>query len=115
MMIRIARIEDVPKMDNPHGIDVRKLHDSEHAQVMHIELGPGEGLRRHSTPVDVVFFVLEGTAVIEIGDERLKVSAGTLVESPSRVPHRVMNDDQTVLRFLVIKIPRPQEATRLLE
>jgi len=114
-VIRTARLQDVPKTDSRHGIDARKLHDSEHAQVMHIELAPGEALLRHSTPVDVVFFVLQGSAVIEIGEERVVVPADTLVESPARVPHRVMNDGQTPMRFLVIKTPRPTEPTRLLD
>jgi len=114
-VIKTARLQDARKVDNPHGIDARKLHDSEHAQVMHIELAPGEGLKRHSTPVDVVFFVLQGIAVIEIGEERVQAPADTLIESPVSVPHRVMNEGQTAMRFLVIKTPKPTEPTRLLD
>ena len=113
-MIKTARLQDVSKADNPHGVDARKLHDSEHAQIMHIELAPGEKLIRHSTPVNVVFYVVQGSAVIEIGDERVSVSADTLVESPAKIPHRVMNEGDETLRFLVIKTPRPTQPTRLL-
>ena len=114
-MIRTTSPQDAPRTDNLHGIDARRLHDSEHAQVMYIELAPGEGLIRHSTPVDVVFFVLQGSAVIEIGEDRVEASADTLVESPARVPHRVMNEGRTAMRFLVIKTPKPTEPTRLLD
>ncbi|MCD6326937.1 cupin domain-containing protein [bacterium] len=113
-MIESARLQDVPKLDNPHGVDARKLHDSEHAQVIHIELAPGGKLLRHSTPVDVVFFVIEGSAVIEIGDERVEAIADTLIESPAKIPHRVMNGGDGTLRFLVIKTPRPTQPTRIL-
>jgi len=43
------------------------LYDTEHAQAVHIELKPGETLKKHITPVDVFFYVLEGRGVVEIG------------------------------------------------
>ena len=44
---------------NPHKINACKLYDTEHAQVMHITLAPGQSLVKHITPVDVFFYVLE--------------------------------------------------------
>ena len=66
------------------------------------------------TPVDVFFYVLEGEGVVEIGGERETVSRDTLVESPVRIPHRLLNESDGVFRFLVVKTPRPTESTRLL-
>ncbi|AKG91805.1 hypothetical protein GAH_00867 [Geoglobus ahangari] len=40
--MRITYWKDEEVKDNPHGVDVRKLYDNEHAQVMHITLKPGE-------------------------------------------------------------------------
>ncbi len=37
-----------------------------------------------------------------------------LVESPIRVPHRLLNESEGVFRCLVVKTPRPTESTRLL-
>lgn len=51
----IIDIESAQPVQNPHGVEVRKLYDTEHAQAMHITLQPGERLRRHVTPVDVFF------------------------------------------------------------
>jgi mannose-6-phosphate isomerase-like protein (cupin superfamily) len=102
-------------MPNPHGVDARELFDSEHAQVMHITLPPGEGLRRHVTPVDVCFYVLAGRPTVEVGDERLVVEPDTLVESPAGVPHRVINEGEEAARFLVIKAPRQTQKTRLVD
>ncbi len=100
--------------DNPHKVKAGKLHDSEHAQVIHIALEPGESLKKHVTPVDVIFYVLEGEGVVEIGDERQRVGSDTLIDSPARIPHCWYNESTAVLRFLVIKTPRPTESTRLL-
>ena len=62
-------------MENPHGVNVARLYDSEHAQVVHIHLRPGEQLKPHITPVDAIFYVLEGEGVVQIGDEKKTVKA----------------------------------------
>lgn len=99
---------------NPHNVSARSLLNTEHAQVIVITLQPNEALKKHITPVDVFFYVLEGCGVVEIGDERSQVSADTLIESPARIPHRLVNDGEQVFRVLVVKTPRPTTATKLL-
>ncbi|MBU1671702.1 MAG: cupin domain-containing protein [Actinobacteria bacterium] len=81
---------------------------------MEIKLMPGESLRKHVTPVDVFFYVLEGTGIVEIGDETEQVSRDQLIESPLKVPHRLLNEGGEPFRFLVVKTPRPTESARLL-
>ena len=95
-------------------MDAHKLYDTEKAQAIHIELKPGGSLKKHITPVDVFFYVLEGKGIVEIGDERKEVSQDTLIESPARIPHRLINDGEETFRFIVVKTPRPTESTRLL-
>ena len=106
--------KSVPPMENPHGVNAGRIYDTQHAQVVHITLNPGESLKKHITPVDVFFYVLEGTGVVEIGDEKKEVGADTLVDSPARIPHCWCNEGNSLLRFLVVKVPRPTESTRLL-
>jgi len=77
-------------------------------------LQPGEALKKHITPVDVVFYVLEGRGIVEIGEERAEVGPDTLIESPAKIPHRWMNESGSILRILVVKTPKPKEATKLL-
>ncbi|MDD3043391.1 MAG: cupin domain-containing protein [Methanosarcinaceae archaeon] len=99
---------------NPHNVSVRKLYDTEHAQVMHIELKPGEKLKKHITPVDVFFYVLEGKGTVELGDEKEEVSRDMLIESPAKIPHRLLNEGDSTFRVLVVKVPRQSEPTKLL-
>jgi quercetin dioxygenase-like cupin family protein len=103
-----------PVTENPHHVATRKLYDNEHAQVIHITLEPGESLKWHITPVDVFFYVLEGTGVVEVGDEKQSVGPDTLIDSPADIVHCWYNESNAVLRFLVVKVPRPSGATRLL-
>ncbi|NPA24867.1 MAG: cupin domain-containing protein [Deltaproteobacteria bacterium] len=112
--MKIVKWQDVETAQNPHKIDARKLYDQEAAQVMHLTLQPGEQLIRHMTPVDVIFYVLEGTGVVEVGDEQQEVGPDSLIESPAKIPHCWYNRSESPLRFLVIKTPRPTSTTKLL-
>jgi len=99
---------------NPHGVSARELLSTEHAQVVMVTLQPGEGLKLHVTPVDVFFYALEGRGVVEIGGEREEVFSDMLVDSPARIPHRLLNEGDGMFRFLVVKTPRPTTSTRIL-
>ncbi len=112
--MKTIEAKTAPATPNPHNVRVSKLYDSEHAQVMHITLRPGESLKKHVTPVDVFFYVLEGRGVVEIGDERREIGPDTLIDSPAKIPHAWSNESDGVFRVLVVKTPRPVQATRLL-
>jgi mannose-6-phosphate isomerase-like protein (cupin superfamily) len=112
--MKVVEVKDVQSKPNPHGVDARNISDTESAQVVHITLQPGEFLKKHITPVDVVFYVLEGRGIVEIGDERKEVEADTLIESPASIPHRWLNESKESVRILVVKTPRPKESTRML-
>jgi quercetin dioxygenase-like cupin family protein len=110
----ITDVAQVVSGPNPHHVDARKIYDSPHAMAVVITLQPGESLKKHITPVDVFFYVLEGTGIVEIGDERAEVTKDKLVESPARIPHRWINESQNIFRVLVVKVPKPTEETKLL-
>jgi quercetin dioxygenase-like cupin family protein len=112
--MKVVEMKSSPEKPNPHNVSSRMLYDTEYAQAVHIELKPGESLKKHITPVDVFFYVLEGEGIVEIGEEKQEVSRDTLVESPARIPHRLLNTGDGIFRVLVVKVPRPTESTRLL-
>ena len=112
--MKITNVATVVSGPNPHHVDARKIYESPHAMAVVITLKPGEALKKHITPVDVFFYVLEGTGVVEIGDEKQTVGKDMLVESPARVPHRWTNESTVVFRVLVVKVPKPTEETKLL-
>ena len=112
--MKITEVAKVVSGPNPHHVDARKIYDSPHAIAVVITLQPGEALKKHMTPVDVFFYVLEGTGIVEIGDEKKAIGKDTLVESPARIPHRWINESNAVFRVLVVKVPKPTEETKLL-
>jgi mannose-6-phosphate isomerase-like protein (cupin superfamily) len=110
----IKKISETPIKKTVHNVDTRELYSQESAQAIHIKLEPGESLKPHITPVEVFFFVIEGTPDIMVGKETLTVEADSLVESPKDIPHCIYNNSENVVRVLVVKTPRPTTQTKLL-
>ncbi|GAB4312562.1 MAG: cupin domain-containing protein [Methanobacteriaceae archaeon] len=112
--MKIVKIENVESSPNPHGVDARKIYDTENAVAVHMTIKPGESLKKHITPVDVFFYVLEGEGIIEIGDEKKNVSKDMLIESPAKIPHCWYNESEENLRILIVKVPKPLKSTKVI-
>ncbi len=112
--MKINVVKEIPITETPHKLDVRKLYDYDSAQVMHISLQPGEALKPHITPVDVFFYILEGSPEVLVGDEKVQVQADSLVESPQNIIHCLYNNSNALARILVVKAPKPITQTKLL-
>ena len=112
--MEITKVSEVSTSKNPHGVDAKSIYIHPNAQVIILTLKPGESLKRHITPVDVFFYVLEGKGVVEIGEEREEISKDTIVHSPKKIVHCWHNKSDTALKILVVKTPKPTEATILL-
>jgi len=110
----VTKLKETSITETPHKLDVRKLYDRDTAQAMHIKLEAGESLKPHITPVDVFFYVLEGTPEILVGKEKQTVESDSLVESPKDIPHCISNNSDKVVRVLVVKAPKPITKTKLL-
>lgn len=110
--MKIINVKNAPEMKNPFNISVSKIYDTEHASVIYMTLKPGECLKPHITPVDVFFYVLEGEPLIEIGEEKMKVSPDNLVDSPKGIAHCIYNESDVTARILVVKVPKPVEETK---
>ena len=107
----IKKLNETDIMDNAHKVDARNLYNKETAMVTVITLSPGQSLKRHITPVDVAFYVLEGMGTVEVGEEKVEVKKNTLIESPKDIVHCWYNTGKSILRFMVIKAPKPEKKT----
>ena len=94
----------VYEMDGAVG---KKLLSKTDVEVVRIELDPCSSLPVHRTPVDVFFYIIEGSGEIEVGGESKTVEKGSVVESPKEIPHGLRNHSDGTLKVLVVKTPRP--------
>lgn len=49
--------------------------------------GKGEGVSTHSAPGDAMVYMLDGTAEITVGEQKITASAGQAVVMPADIPH----------------------------
>jgi len=78
---------------------------SKNVEVLIGEIERGEGALPHSHPgIEQVAYLLEGTADVEVGGEKLKMQAGDLCFFPADVPHRFQATSAKV-RVMVIYTP----------
>jgi len=69
---------------------------------------PGQAQKAHAHPdADKLYFVLDGSARIRIGDSERDVGAGTAVLAPAGVEHGVVNPGPGRLRVLALMAPPP--------
>jgi len=113
-VLEISKVSEVSSSQNPHGVDARPIYTHENAQVIILTLQPNESLKRHITPVDVFFYVLEGTGTVEVGEEKKQVTKDTIIHSPANIVHCWYNTSNKPLKIMVAKTPKPTQATKLL-
>jgi quercetin dioxygenase-like cupin family protein len=65
----------------------KTLVQSEKGTVTLFSFDAGQGLSEHSAPFDAIVQVLDGTAEIVIGGEKVVTSAGETVLMPKDIPH----------------------------
>ncbi|HRY84791.1 MAG TPA: cupin domain-containing protein [Candidatus Cloacimonadota bacterium] len=99
-------INEKPVLDSG-GMLGTKLYSQPEGELVHIRFEPGAHLKAHKTPVNVVFYVVEGTATIQIGEETADFAPDNMIESPKDIPHAITNNGSGILRVLVIKMPKP--------
>jgi quercetin dioxygenase-like cupin family protein len=99
---------EISVADTPHGVDVRHLYSTPHVVVSQITLEPGEVVKPHKAPVDAFFYILEGTATVEIEGETAQAARDTLIPSTAGHLHSIRNEGDSVVRFLVVKTPNPK-------
>jgi quercetin dioxygenase-like cupin family protein len=97
-------LENADIMPNPHQLDAKNLFDSHKTNIVHITLKPGDAIPKHSMPMDVLFYVLEGKGTFFLGDEAFQIKKDCLLESPSNIEKGWKNDSDGVLRLLAIKM-----------
>jgi quercetin dioxygenase-like cupin family protein len=65
---------------------------------------PGPGAHSHEANDDI-FYVLEGTATVLVGDDWIEAPAGSFVCAPAGVRHDFANRTETPMRLLNIFVP----------
>ncbi len=68
-------------------------------------LAQGEGISAHSAPGDALVQIMDGEAVITIGDQIYTVKKGEAIVMPANVPHALEAREGFKMLLTVIKKP----------
>jgi|SRR6266404_216601 len=79
-----------------------------------VQSSPGGGPRLHKHPYEEIFVILEGHAIVTIGESTLEVDGGHMAIAPAGVPHKFINSGAGLLRTINIH-PSQEVITEWLE
>jgi mannose-6-phosphate isomerase-like protein (cupin superfamily) len=64
------------------------------------EVKPGKAIEQHIDPYEEIYYILEGTGVMKIGEDEQLVEKGDTIWLPHNVPHSLFNNGLTDCVFL---------------
>jgi mannose-6-phosphate isomerase-like protein (cupin superfamily) len=84
----------------------RVLQETERSQTAVMTIAPGEdGGPEEEHAGDQIVYVVEGEAIVRIGDKEHRAPAGSLVMIPARTRHHVQNPGREPLFFVTVYAP----------
>ncbi len=66
------------------------------------EIAPGGALDLHRHPPLELYYFLQGTGVVRLGDREQRVAPGTTISIPGNVPHAIRNDGTGLLKLFYV-------------
>lgn len=111
--MHVFETSDTPNpIVTPHGETIYEIvgqtvgeHTSTHS-VAHVIVDPGKSSIRHFHPgAEESFYILKGSARIEVGDESQDLRPGQIVLIPAPQPHKIYNVGAERLEFLAVCVP----------
>jgi len=79
--------------------------DTEHLTTTLAVIQPGGEQRIHNHPPEQVYFILEGSGLMTVGNETQRVGPGDCVFIPADQPHGLKNDGEVTLRYFSAAAP----------
>lgn len=99
--MKVLSLQDAEKVKS--GLNGRIMFSGERTEVVHLQLQQGEVLAPHSNEIDVIFYCLEGEAMLIAGDETFMTRNDCCVMVPAHIERSWVNTGEGILRVLVIK------------
>jgi len=99
--MKITKLNSAPKV--PFDLDGRVLFSKENLEIVHLRLQVGEVIDIHKNPVDVMFWVLSGTATLRVENEEFVFGKNNLIEISSDENREWKNTGDEIFEVLVVK------------
>ncbi|MGM0502368.1 MAG: cupin domain-containing protein [Bacillota bacterium] len=103
--MEIIKMDQVEGSKNKRGVIAKGLLRNDDAQIMNLVLEPGDEVGEHSVPVNVFFYIVEGTGTLQIGDESKVVEAKDIIPCPPNTTMSLQADQGE--KFVVLNVKTP--------
>lgn len=101
-MFKINELSQSPLvLQSPEG---RLLMQDERVNLVYLRFKLGESIPVHKNPVDVMFFVIRGSGVLQIGNETHEIKEGSGILITANEDRGWSNTDNPDLELLVVKL-----------
>lgn len=84
------------------GILSHVLYKDDYANVTLFGFAAGEELSAHSAPTPAILYFLEGTAEVQLGDNKVGAQAGSFIHMPAMLLHGI--SAKSPVRMLLVQI-----------
>lgn len=101
----VIKMKDLQGEKNKYGFIAKTLVSNKNATVRNILLEKGDIIPKHSVPVDVFFYIVEGKGTIYIGNEAFEVEPTDVIACPQNTEMSVSANRNTTMSFLNVKTP----------
>jgi quercetin dioxygenase-like cupin family protein len=100
--MKITRLNQAEKV--PFDLDGHIMSKHAEVEVIHLHLKAGERIEKHTNPFDVIFYILEGKAMLESDNERTLVLKDQSIIIGAGVNRGLENISVGEFKLLVIKL-----------
>jgi len=108
--MKILKRKTAPRYVREEGITSYLLasprtSDAKHLTTTFVEIKPGGHQRTHTHLPEQVYFILEGSGMMTVEDDRQRVGPGDCIFIPSETPHGLQNDGDVSLTYFSAASP----------
>jgi len=100
--MNITKLNQAPKVQ--FDLDGHIMANHANVEIIHLHLKAGEKIEKHTNPFDVIFYILEGKAMLETDNERVLVLKDQSVIIKAGINRGIDNISIGDFKLLVIKL-----------
>ena len=103
--MEIIKMDNIEGKQNKRGVIAKQLLKNDDVKIMNLVLSPGDEVGKHSVPVNVFFYIVDGKGTLQIGDESQVVETKDIIPCPPNTEMSLQADQGEEIVVLNVKTP----------
>ena len=100
--MKITKLQNAQKV--PFDLNAFVMHSDEEIELVHLILKPGEKIDLHKNPFDVIFYAMDGEAVLTVEDTTYDIAKYQSIRINKSFNRALSNNSNNDFTTLVIKL-----------